>query len=57
MAWIDRLVNLLRGGRLDAEIDEELAFHLESLTRDNPEKGMPLEAARQEATRRFGAGC
>ena len=57
MAWIDRLVNLLRGGRLDAEIDEELAFHLESLIRDNPEKGMPLEAARQEAGRRFGAGC
>src|ERR1700733_3911329 len=55
MAWFDRLKNLLCGGRLNAEIDEELEYHLQSLVRDNLERGMPPERARQDAARRFGS--
>ena len=32
MAWLDRLWNVFRGERLDAEIDEEMQFHLDART-------------------------
>jgi predicted permease len=54
MSWLNRLSNLLRGGKLSGEFDEELEFHLEARTRDNIAAGMTPEAARQDARRRFG---
>lgn len=39
---------------LSAEVDEELAFHLEALTDDLMARGMTPEQARAEAERRFG---
>src|SRR5260370_614230 len=35
MAWTNRLMNLFRRGRLDAEIEEELRFHTEVRVRDH----------------------
>ena len=52
--WTNRLINLFRGGRLDAEIDEELRFHTEARIRDNLAAGMMPEEARRDAMRRFG---
>ena len=40
--------------RLEDEVDEELAFHIEMRTRELVERGMAAAAARQEAERRFG---
>ncbi|MEM9659333.1 MAG: permease prefix domain 1-containing protein [Planctomycetota bacterium] len=39
---------------LDAEIREELDFHLEMRTRDNERAGMSPEEARRDAEQRFG---
>lgn len=39
---------------IDAEIREELAFHLEMRTEENIQAGMPLEEARRDAQKRFG---
>jgi predicted permease len=54
MAWLTRLVNVLRRGRVDAEIDEELQFHLEERTRESAAAGMAPDDARRDAQRRFG---
>lgn len=40
--------------RVEREIDEELAFHIERRTQDNIAAGMKLSEARREALRRFG---
>lgn len=40
--------------RVEEEVDQELAFHLEMKTREYMSKGLSREAARQEAVRRFG---
>lgn len=40
--------------RMEEEIDEELAFHVEQRTRDLAAGGMQPAAAREEALRRFG---
>jgi predicted permease len=54
MAWIDRGLNLFRRRRLDADIDEELQFHLDRRTTDNLAAGMSSDEARRDAERRFG---
>ena len=51
---MNRLMNLFRSRRLDAEIDEELQFHIEARVRDNIDAGMTAEEARRDAMRRFG---
>ena len=49
-----RFLNLFRRAKLDAQLDDELAFHLEQLTAEFIRKGLsPAEAAR-EARRQFG---
>src|SRR5438876_3123369 len=54
MAWHDRLVNLFRRGKLDAEINEELRFHIDARMPDNLATGMDPAAAHRDARRRFG---
>jgi predicted permease len=54
MSWFNRFSNLFRREKLDDELDEELQFHLDARVRDNQEAGMNAEAARQDASRRFG---
>ncbi len=49
-----RLGVLLRRGRLDRELEEEMRFHLELKTEENRENGMRADDARCAALRQFG---
>lgn len=49
-----RLRALLDRRRMDAEIDEELAFHLDAQASELERRGMPAPGARREARRLFG---
>ena len=55
MSWFNRLSNLFGRRDLNAEIDEELQFHVEARIRDNIAAGMTPADARRDALRRFGA--
>lgn len=59
MGWISRLATgaraLSQKRRLEAEMREELAQHLDLQTRQNLEAGMSPAEARREARKRFGA--
>jgi len=56
-AW-KRLLGAMRrertDARLDADLDEEIASHIEMMTEDNVRAGMSPEQARQAARRTFG---
>jgi hypothetical protein len=55
MSWLKTLLLPFdRTRENEAEIDEELRFHLELRMRDNRAAGMSEEAARADALRRFG---
>jgi putative ABC transport system permease protein len=58
MRWLpDRyggLRRLVRGGHVEREVDEEFAFHLDSVVAELTARGARPEAARAEALRRFG---
>jgi predicted permease len=49
-----KLLFLLRRGRFDRELDEEMQFHLAMKTRENLDAGMSPEEAHYSAMRRFG---
>jgi predicted permease len=53
--WLTRLANLVRRRDLNAEIDEELQFHLETRVEENRAAGMTEAEARRDAHRRFGS--
>lgn len=55
MAWRHRLANLIRRRDLNAEIDEELQFHIDARIQDNIDGGMSPAEARRDALRRFGS--
>src|SRR5437867_7815748 len=52
--WLRRLRFLFRRDCLERELDEELRLHLEMKAQEHREAGLPPEAARREAARRFG---
>jgi hypothetical protein len=52
--WFSALRNLLRGNRLEQEMDEELQFHLECRTREKIENGMAPADVRRTALLDFG---
>ena len=54
MSWINRLAGLVRPKKLDAELDEELQFHLESRLRQYVQEGMTPGEARRRARLGFG---
>jgi putative ABC transport system permease protein len=54
MRWLRRLVNTVRTGRLQREIDREIAFHLTERAEQLREDGLTDEQARREARVRFG---
>ncbi|HUI55852.1 MAG TPA: ABC transporter permease [Bryobacteraceae bacterium] len=56
MSWANRLFNLFRRERVDAEAEEEAQFHLVARMEENLARGMSLEDARRDAARRFGGG-
>jgi putative ABC transport system permease protein len=47
--WASRVAAVFARRRLDAELDEELAAHLELATADHLQSGMPLAEARRRA--------
>ena len=49
-----RARSLFRGAKVDAELENELAYHLEQLTRENIASGMEPGEARLEARRALG---
>ena len=53
--WLRRLRSLLRGGREDAEMQQELRFHLDMETEKNLAAGMDTREARRQAHLRLGA--
>jgi len=57
LGW-NRLIGALRSeradGKRDADLDEEIAAHLEMMTEDNVRAGMTPEEARRAARRTFG---
>jgi predicted permease len=55
MGWFTRLCNLVRRRDVNAEIDQEFAFHIEARTQANRAAGMTDHEARREALRRFGS--
>ncbi|HEX4168604.1 MAG TPA: ABC transporter permease, partial [Bryobacteraceae bacterium] len=54
MSWANRFRNLFRKNQLQADLEEELQFHLQSRAKDNLASGMPPSEAQQDAERRFG---
>ncbi|MDX1393243.1 MAG: ABC transporter permease [Gemmatimonadota bacterium] len=53
-AAIEARWRALRGGRFEADMDEEIRFHLEHATQRNIERGMDPDGARRAAVREFG---
>src|SRR5262245_52795035 len=49
-----RMLSLLRRGRFEREMEEEMQFHLEMQIEQNLDAGMSPEKARQAANRQFG---
>lgn len=54
MGWANRVRNLWRRRRIDADIDEELRAHVEMAVEDGMRAGMSEEEARRAARLRFG---
>ena len=52
--FLMRLLAIGRRGRRDRELDDELTFHLEELTREYERRGMTPDAARTAAARELG---
>src|SRR6187402_3827398 len=55
MSMLSRLANVFRSGKVQAELDEELQFHLDERIRELTASGMSREAAAAEVARRFGS--
>jgi hypothetical protein len=53
MSWLTRL-GLRQSGEREANLDEEVRFHLEMETNENIKRGMTPEQARNRALQRFG---
>ena len=54
MAWLRKLQALFRRRKLQGELNEELAFHIEMRERKFVEQGMPPEEAKRAARLYFG---
>ena len=54
MSWLTRITAAFRAGRQDAQLDDELAFHVAERTDELMAQGMTEGEARREALRRFG---
>src|SRR5947209_9356491 len=55
MSLFSRLVNAIRAGRVDRELDEEQQFHMEARAADYARAGRPADEAAREARLRFGS--
>jgi hypothetical protein len=58
MSWLSRVLNVVRRGRLNRELDEEIEFHLAARTEELIGGGMTPDQAREQARPQFGSsGC
>ena len=55
MRFFQRLLDTLRPGRLDRELDEEMRFHIDMRTEAYERQGLSRAEARRLAMRRFGS--
>ena len=55
MSWMSRLGNVFRSGRVQAELDEELQYHMDERIRELTDAGMTRAVATAEVARRFGS--
>ncbi|MGO9433971.1 MAG: ADOP family duplicated permease [Terracidiphilus sp.] len=51
---VARLAALFRHRQLDADLDDELRFHIDLATKENIQRGLPHAAARTQALHAFG---
>ena len=54
MAWLRRLLNSLRAGRVERDIEREITFHLAERADDLEREGAAAAEARRKARLRFG---
>lgn len=54
MSWISRVGNVVRSRRMDAEIDEELQFHIDERTNELMRSGLGRSEAELTARRQLG---
>ncbi|MDX2153672.1 MAG: ABC transporter permease [Bryobacteraceae bacterium] len=54
MSWVSRIVNVFRPGRAHAELEEEMAFHLEQRVESLMAEGSGRAEAERAARRRMG---
>lgn len=54
MSWFSRLVNVVRGRRLDRDLADEIGFHLEARAADLVKEGLSVEEANRRALQQFG---
>jgi predicted permease len=54
MSWLSRLTNAIRPDRLDAELEDELRFHMEARAEEAVRRGATPEQAAREARLRLG---
>jgi putative ABC transport system permease protein len=54
MSWMSRLAGSVRPKKLDAELDDEVQFHIESRVRQYVAEGMTLDEAQRQARLGFG---
>src|SRR3954469_25488762 len=54
MSWYSRIAAVFRAGKLNDELDDELAFHIAERVDELIAAGIPESEARHEALRRFG---
>jgi predicted permease len=54
MAWLHRLINAIRPGRVERDIEREITFHLAERADDLEHEGAGAAEARRQARLRFG---
>ena len=54
-SWLSRLVSVIRGGRLNRDLDDEMRFHLDERIDEYAREGLSTEEAVARARRQFGS--
>jgi hypothetical protein len=55
MSWFSRVVRLVRSGRLNRDLDDEMRFHLDERPDEYVRAGLSRKEARARARRQFGS--
>ena len=54
MSWLSRFASVIRSGRLNRDLDDEIRFHLEARTEEYMREGLSKDEAGARARRQFG---